>query len=356
MKKHLSTILLVLILVAGVAIMLYPTASDYWNSFHQSRAIASYAESVSHLTAANYERMWLDASAYNQTLLGKANPFAVSEDDWDEYAALLNVAGDGIMGYIEIPKISCSLPIYHGTDEAVLQIAVGHIQGSSLPVGGASTHCVLSGHRGLPSAKLFTDLDQLDEGDTFMLRVLNETLTYQVDQIRRVLPHELDDLAIAGGRDHCTLVTCTPYGVNTHRLLVRGKRIENTEEAAAVNITADALRIDPILVAPVAAAPMFIIVLVFLLSAPGRKRKKTKPKEKGATPPSPVPEPVPAPASTSSGGDAAGERQENDEKTENTAAASGAGAAAGGDLPASDGAGLRSDPGSGQDVQPDPDV
>ena len=311
MKKNLSTILLVLILVVGVAIMLYPTASDYWNSFHQSRAIASYAESVSHMTAADYERMWLDASAYNQTLLGKANPFAVSEEDWPEYEALLNIAGDGIMGYIEIPKINCSLPIYHGTGEAVLQIAVGHIQGSSLPVGGASTHCVLSGHRGLPSAKLFTDLDQLDEGDTFMLRVLNETLTYQVDQIRRVLPNELDDLAIADGRDFCTLVTCTPYGVNTHRLLVRGKRIENTEEAAAVTITADALRIDPILVAPVAAVPMFIVVMVFLLSSPGgKKKKKTKTKKKKETPPAPAAEPAPESGAASPGAESAGERQE----------------------------------------------
>ena len=276
MKKHLSTILLVLILVAGVAIMLYPTASDYWNSFHQSRAIASYAESVSHLTAADYERMWLDASAYNQTLLGKANPFAVSEDDWDEYAALLNVAGDGIMGYIEIPKISCSLPIYHGTDEAVLQIAVGHIQGSSLPVGGASTHCVLSGHRGLPSAKLFTDLDRLSEGDIFQIRVLNETLTYEIDQIHIVLPHEVDDLGITRGQDHCTLVTCTPYGINSHRLLVRGRRIANPEQAVSVRVTSDAVRIDPVLVAPVAAAPMLLALAVWLIINPGGKKTKKK--------------------------------------------------------------------------------
>ena len=278
MKKHLSTILLVLVLVVGVAIMLYPTASDYWNSFHQSRAIAGYAESVSNIDAEEYERMWLDAGDYNRTLLNKSNPFAVSEEDWPEYEALLNIGGNGIMGYIEIPKINCSLPIYHGTDEAVLQIAVGHIQGSSLPVGGESTHTVLSGHRGLPSAKLFTDLDQMDEGDKILLRILDETLTYEVDQIRRVLPDELDELAISPGRDYCTLVTCTPYGVNTHRLLVRGRRVENAEEAVTITVTADAVRIDPVLVAPVAAVPMLIVVLAFLLRSPGKKKRS---KEKG---------------------------------------------------------------------------
>ena len=272
MKKHLSTILLVLVLVVGVAIMLYPTASDYWNSFHQSRAIAGYAESVSNIDAEEYERIWLDASDYNRTLLNKSNPFAVSEEDWPEYEALLNIGGNGIMGYIEIPKINCALPIYHGTDEAVLQIAVGHIQGSSLPVGGESTHTVLSGHRGLPSAKLFTDLDQMDEGDKILLRILDETLTYEVDQIRRVLPDELNELAISPGRDFCTLVTCTPYGVNTHRLLVRGKRVENTEETVTITVTADAVRVDPILVAPLAAVPMLIVVLALLLRSPRKKK------------------------------------------------------------------------------------
>ena len=306
MKKNLSTILLVVVLLAGVGIMLYPSASDYWNSFHQSRAIASYAENVSHLTAVDYERLWLAAGQYNQTLLKKANPFVVAEDDWAEYEALLNVAGDGIMGYIEIPKINCSLPIYHGTSEAVLQIAVGHIQGSSLPVGGESTHCVLSGHRGLPSAKLFTNLDQLDEGDTFMLRILNETLTYQVDQIHIVEPTQLDDLAISKGRDYCTLVTCTPYGVNSHRILCRGKRVENAAEAVAVSITADALRIEPTLVAPVAAVPMLMVVLSFLLRTPSGKKKSGGKKKSDKKSPSPLPEPPPAAESPGS----AGERQE----------------------------------------------
>ena len=278
MKKHLSTILLVLALLVGAALLLYPTASDYWNSFHQSQAIATYAEEVAGLTTVDYEKVWLSAVAYNERMSAAGNPFILSEEQWEEYLKELNVSGSGIMGYIEIPKIECSLPIYHGTDESVLQIAIGHIEGTSLPVGGAGTHCALSGHRGLPSAKLFTHLDQLSEGDVFMLRVLNETLTYEVDQIHIVLPQEVDELAMVPGRDFCTLVTCTPYGINSHRLLVRGKRIENSEAATAIRITSDAIRIDPILVAPVAAVPMLLILTIYLIANPGGKKKKKRKK------------------------------------------------------------------------------
>ena len=275
MKKHLSTALLLLVLLAGVALLLYPTASDYWNSFHQSRAIAGYAESVSGLNAVDYEHIWRSAREYNARLLERANPFRVLEEDEADYNGELNVGNNGIMGYIEIPSIEVSLPIYHGTSDGVLQVAVGHLQGSSLPVGGSSTHCVLSGHRGLPSAKLFTNLDQLAEGDIFMLRILNETLTYEVDQIHIVLPDEMGDLVVQEGQDHCTLITCTPYGVNTHRLLVRGKRIETPEAASSARITADAVRIDPILVAPVAAAPMLLALFIWAIAAPGGGKKKS---------------------------------------------------------------------------------
>ena len=275
MKKHLSTALLLLVLLAGVALLLYPTASDYWNSFHQSRAIAGYAESVSGLNAVDYEHIWRSAREYNARLLERANPFRVLEEDEADYNGELNVGNNGIMGYIEIPSIEVSLPIYHGTSDGVLQVAVGHLQGSSLPVGGSSTHCVLSGHRGLPSAKLFTNLDQLAEGDIFMLRILNETLTYEVDQINIVLPDEMGDLVVQEGQDHCTLVTCTPYGINTHRLLVRGKRIETPEAASSARITADAVRIDPILVAPVAAAPMLLALFIWAIAAPGGGKKKS---------------------------------------------------------------------------------
>jgi sortase A len=275
MKKKSSfvTAILIAALLAGALLLLYPTISDYWNSLHQSRAIASYAEQVADLDDNMYEQLWADARAYNETLGSSTSRFVMTDEQKKVYDALLNIAGNGVMGYIEIPKIKCNLPIYHGTDESVLQIAIGHVQGSSLPVGGAGTHCVLSGHRGLPRAKLFTDIDQLTEGDVFLLRVLDETLTYEVDQIRTVLPDELDDLAIEEGKDYCTLVTCTPYGINSHRLLVRGHRVENQASASTIRVTADGMQIEPLLIAPLVAAPMLLVLLVIVL-IPHRTKKK----------------------------------------------------------------------------------
>ena len=267
MKKKSSfvTVILIAAFLIGVLLLLYPTISDYWNSFHQSRAIASYAEQVADLDDNAYDRLWEDAQAYNTTLGNSMSRFVMTEEQKNVYAALLNIADNGVMGYIEIPKVRCNLPIYHGTDEAVLQVAIGHVPGSSLPVGGESTHCVLSGHRGLPSAKLFTNLDELETGDVFMLRVLDETLTYEVDQIRTVLPNELGDLAIVEGEDYCTLVTCTPYGINSHRLLVRGHRVENHAGASTIRVTADAMQIEPLQVAPLVAAPILVVMLVVVL-------------------------------------------------------------------------------------------
>lgn len=275
MKKKSSfvTAILIAALLAGALLLLYPTVSDYWNSFHQSRAIASYAEQVADLDDNTYDQIWADARAYNETLDNSTSRFVMTEEQKKIYEALLNIADNGVMGYIEIPKIKCNLPIYHGTDEAVLQIAIGHVQGSSLPADGESTHCVLSGHRGLPSAKLFSDLDQLTEGDVFLLRVLDETLTYEVDQIRTVLPDELDDLAIEEGKEYCTLVTCTPYGINSHRLLVRGHRVENQASASTIRVTADAIQIEPLLIAPLVAVPMLLVLLVMVL-IPHRTKKK----------------------------------------------------------------------------------
>lgn len=275
MKKKSSfvTAILIAALLAGALLLLYPTVSDYWNSFHQSRAIASYAEQVADLDDNTYDQIWADARAYNETLDNSTSRFVMTEEQKKIYEALLNIADNGVMGYIEIPKIKCNLPIYHGTDEAVLQIAIGHVQGSSLPAGGESTHCVLSGHRGLPSAKLFSDLDQLTEGDVFLLRVLDETLTYEVDQIRTVLPDELDDLAIEEGKEYCTLVTCTPYGINSHRLLVRGHRVENQASASTIRVTADAMQIEPLLIAPLVAVPMLLVLLVMVL-IPHRTKKE----------------------------------------------------------------------------------
>ena len=280
MKKknnNWTTAFLVLLLLAGVSLLLYPSLSDYWNSMHQTRAIASYAETVSQLDTAQYDEMWKAAQDYNRSLAQRETAFALTDEQKAAYESLLDVSGLGVMGYIEIPEIDCSLPIYHGTEESVLQVAVGHLEWSNLPVGGEGTHCVLSGHRGLPSAKLFTNLDKLAVGDTFLLRVLDEVLTYEVDQILIVEPEQVDALGIVPGEDYCTLVTCTPYGINTHRLLVRGHRVENTPEAARMHVTADATQFDPLLVAPVLAIPVLLLFLMILL-VPKRRRKSREDK------------------------------------------------------------------------------
>lgn len=254
-----------LILLIGLSLLLYPTLSDYWNSFHQSRAIASYAEAVAEMNSVDYRKLWNDAVRYNRDLSKNANHWFLTDEEREEYESLLDVSGNGIMGYIEIPSIKVSLPIYHGVDEGILQIAVGHIEGTSLPVGGLGTHCVVSGHRGLPSAKLFTNLDELSEGDIFLMRVLDETLTYEVDQILIVEPEDTSALEFEKGRDLCTLVTCTPYGINSHRLLVRGHRIENQETASSIRVTADAQQIEPVVVAPILAVPILLILFLWVL-------------------------------------------------------------------------------------------
>ena len=264
-KRNWITPFLILILLVGLSLLLYPTVSDYWNSFHQSRAIASYAEDVAKLDTVQYDDLWKAAKKYNEALAKGDINYVLKDEQKEKYESLLNVSGTGVMGYIEIPSINCSLPIYHGTDEAALQIAVGHLEWTSLPTGGESTHCVLSGHRGLPSAKLFTDLDRLVEGDIFVLRVLDEVLTYEVDQILIVEPEETEALQIEKGKDYCTLVTCTPYGINTHRLLVRGHRTENLGESGFVRVTADAMQIEPLFVAPIVAIPMLLVLLIILL-------------------------------------------------------------------------------------------
>ena len=275
MKKKSSNfipVFLVLILLVGLSLLLYPSVSDYWNSLHQSRAIATYAEEVANLDEDQYAEIWDAAAEYNASLLERTNSYLLSDVQKETYQQLLNVSGTGVMGYIEIPVIQCSLPLYHGTDEGVLQIAVGHLDWTSLPVGGESTHCVLSGHRGLPSAKLFTNLDKLVVGDVFMLRVLDEVLTYEVDQILIVEPHETSELQIVKGQDYCTLVTCTPYGINSHRLLVRGHRIENLAEAKTVHVTADAMQIEPMIVAPIVAIPILLVLLILLLLPKPKKK------------------------------------------------------------------------------------
>ena len=273
MKKHGSTIFLIFALLVGLSLLLYPTVSDYWNTMHSTRAIAAYADDVAALDGEIYREYWEQAEEYNRRLLERENPYLVTEEQRQTYESLLDLSGTGIMGYIEIPSLGCLLPIYHGTEEKVLQIAVGHLDWTSLPVGGESTHCVLSGHRGLPSAKLFTDLDQLIEGDRFCLQILDETLTYEVDQILIVEPDETAALLIEEGQDYCTLVTCTPYGVNSHRLLVRGHRVENETETVTIRVTADALQVDPIIVASVLAVPLLLILVIWVCVGDGIRRK-----------------------------------------------------------------------------------
>ena len=260
---RLFTIILVGIMMAGIGLLAYPSLADYWNSFHQSRAVMTYAEHVADMQTDEYERFLNSAREYNSALAETGIKWGLTDEEKAAYNEELNIDGSGIMGYIKIQKIQVTLPLYHGTDEGVLQTSIGHLEGSSLPVGGEGTHCLLSGHRGLPSARLFTDLDQLREGDTFTMTVLNETLTYEVDHIWIVEPEDLSHLQIEEGKDLCTLITCTPYGINTHRLLVRGHRIENADGGAMV--TADAIQIRPIFIAPFLAIPILIILLIWVL-------------------------------------------------------------------------------------------
>ena len=273
-KGNFLNILLVLVFFVGLSLLLYPSVSDYWNSFHQTRAIAAYAGEVAALDDGIYDELLEAARDYNQRLAQREEPLNQSEEDLAEYGSLLNLDGSGIMGYIEIPELKVSLPIYHSVDDGVLQVAVGHMPGTSLPVGGKGTHSALSGHRGLPSARLFTDLDQLREGDTVLLQILDETLTYEVDQVLIVEPNEVGVLAIDPEEDYCTLVTCTPYGVNTHRLLVRGHRIENQANAASIRVTADAMQIEPVIVAPIVAAPLLLCLMLWVLLRDPKKKKR----------------------------------------------------------------------------------
>lgn len=258
----ISTIILVIILLAGVGIFLYPSVSDWWNSMHATRAIANYVTVVEAMSEQDKVELFESARAYNESLSNGVD-FDLSDEEYAEYEKLLDVTGTGIMGYVQISAIGVNLPIYHSVDEGVLQIAVGHIPGSSLPVGGERTHCVLSGHRGLPSAKLFSDLDQIVEGDTFTLNIMDQTITYMVDQIRIVLPEETDELAIQPGKDYCTLVTCTPYGINSHRMLVRGRRIDNI--IGEVVVVSEAVRIPNYVVAPAIGIPLLFIILLIML-------------------------------------------------------------------------------------------
>lgn len=285
MKKYSSTLVLIAIFLAGCGLLLYPTVSDYWNTLHQSRAISGYEAGVKALEAEDCTELLAAAREYNRRLVNKGNRFHPSEKEHDDYQSLLSAENSDVMAALEIPSIAVYLPVYHGVDESVLQAGIGHIEGSSLPVGGSSTHCALSGHRGLPSSTLFSNLNQVKEGDRFRIYTLNETLTYVVDQIQVVRPEEVESLDIEEGRDYCTLITCTPYSINTHRLLVRGVRVEENlsgdssgqdEETIAAQTPAQRVfgHLEPGVRLSLALIPVLFILLVMVLFRSWRWTKK----------------------------------------------------------------------------------
>ena len=284
MSKHKTVIFLTLGFLVGICILLYPAFSSYWNSKTQSRAITNYESVLENLKPEDYAAIFENAHAYNKALYETDFPLT-DYPDVPGYSDTLCITGNDMIGYLKIDRIGVELPIYHGTSDSVLSRGVGHLQGSSLPVGGENTHSVMSAHRGLPSAKLFTDLDRMEIGDTFQIVVLDQVLTYQVDQIKVITPRELGDLQIVEGMDYCTLFTCTPYGINTHRLLVRGVRIETIKEKPAIYVSNEAFRIEPLLVIPAVAAPMLLVLLIHLLvkyREPPKNTQQTK-KEEGGT-------------------------------------------------------------------------
>ena len=264
MRQHKTVIFLTLGFLVGISLLLYPAFSNYWNSKTQSRAIVDYEAVLEHLKPEDYSAMFQAAYDYNRALYETDYPL-MDYKDIPGYYDTLKLPGSSIIGYVKIDKIGVELPIYHGTSDEVLNVGVGHLEGTSLPVGGENTHSVMSAHRGLPSAKLFTDLDRLEPGDTFQITVLDQVLTYQVDQVKVITPTEVEDLLIAEGKDYCTLFTCTPYGINTHRLLVRGIRIETIVEKPIIYVANEAFRIEPLLVTPAVAAPMLLVFLIHLM-------------------------------------------------------------------------------------------
>ena len=270
------TALLFLIFLIGLALVAYPSFSDYWNSMHQSREIASYAQVTASISSEEYAEMWEAARAYNEMLVENTGSYELTPEQEELYGTLLNPTGNGIMGYVEVPSVDIQLPVYHGTGEVELQRGAGHIVWSSLPVGGESTHSVLSSHRGLPSARLFTDLDKVLVGDVILLHVLDRKLTYEVDQIVTVLPDNVEELGISAAADYCTLVTCTPYGVNTHRLLVRGHRVPNPEELEVPRVVSEAIQLKPIVVAPVLAAPMLLALFIVMMAESTIREKQRR--------------------------------------------------------------------------------
>lgn len=260
-KEILTTVFLVFIVLVGLSVMLYPAVSDWWNKRLQLKVVTEYNEETANIPEDKYDEYFKKAEEYNSSLSKLSAPFNDFENV-SGYDDTLDISGTGVMGIISIPVLNVEIPIYHGTSKAVLNSAVGHMEGSSLPIGGENTHSVISGHRGLPSAKLFTDLDRMVEGDVFTITILDRVLTYEVEKIMIIKPDQVEKLAVIPGGDYVTLMTCTPYGINTHRLLIRSHRIENAETLRNVSVRSDAVQVDSLSVVPVIAAPILIMVLV----------------------------------------------------------------------------------------------
>ena len=279
MRKHKTVIFLTIGFLVGICVLLYPAISDFWNSKTQSRAIVDYESVLENIDPKDYSAIFNEAHAYNKALYETDFPL-VNFEKVPGYEKALSITDNEMIGYLEIERINVSLPIYHGTSEDVLSRGVGHLEGSSLPVGGENTHAVMSAHRGLPSSKLFTDLDRLELGDTFKITVLDQVLTYRIDFIKVIEPDDVSDLQIIEGGDYCTLFTCTPYGINTHRLLVRGIRIETIKEKPLIYVSNEAFRIEPLLVTPAVAAPMLLGLLIHLIVKYREPPKNTVQKKK----------------------------------------------------------------------------
>lgn len=269
MKSRKSTIILLISFFIGLSVLLYPSISSYWNSKTQSEAIVDYESMLAQFKPEDYTAIFEEADAYNQKLLELEEPL-LEHGRLTDYHSILNVSGNGMMGYITIPKISQELPVYHGTSDSVLSVAVGHLEGTSLPVGGENTHSVVSAHRGLPTAVLFTHLDRMEVGDTFYFTILDRTITYEVDQIRIVEPDNTGLIQVVEGKDYCTLLTCTPYGINTQRLLVRGHQVDATQKRN-IYIANEAYRIEPLIVMPFVALPIILVLLIYVMFAPVKK-------------------------------------------------------------------------------------
>lgn len=273
MKKHISNSILAIIFIAGLSLLLYPSFSNWWNQSRSSKAIDSYNTMVSEMNDDETDKLWNEAEKYNKKLFKNGQHMNLTKEEEKLYNSMLTVGTNPVIGYVEVDRLSINLPIYHGVSESVLTQGIGHLNWSSLPVGGKNTHCVLSGHRGLPSARLFTDISEMKEGDLFRVHVLGKTLVYEVDQIRTVLPKDTTELTIKKGKDYCTLVTCTPYGINTHRLLVRGHRVEDTDDSRIVN---EVIKVDPVYVASAMTIIILLCIIGLLVNRSSTRKKKNK--------------------------------------------------------------------------------